>query len=120
MYGLDVGTDLTPLTGCSLQSIDLTLHQLQLRLDSLNGISLSIESDFSIGQAGGAASTYERPPEAAQALAVLLGVEVVDAQVTAPGTLTIRWANGSVLQVFDSNEHYESYQIHLGERLIVV
>jgi hypothetical protein len=120
MYGLDVGTDLTPLTGCSLESIDMTLHQLQLRLDSLNGIRLSIESDFSIGPSGGAARTYDRPPEAAQALADLLGVEVVAAEVTEPGTVTLRWADGSALQVFDSNEHYESYQIYLGERLIVV
>lgn len=37
-----------------------------------------------------------------------------------PGTLTLRWDDASVLEVFDSNEHYECYQIHLGERLIVV
>lgn len=120
MYGLDVGTDLTPLTGCTLESIELTRHQLQLRLDSLNGISLSIESDFSIRRVGGAAVTYGRPPDAAQPLAGLLGVKVVNADVTVPGTVTLSWADGSVLQVFDSNEHYESYQISLGERLIVV
>lgn len=120
MYGLNVGTDLTPLMGCTLESLDLTEHQVQLRLDSLRGISLSIESDFSVKSAEGKASTYDGGREAAQVLANLLGERVEEAQVTAPGTLTLRWSNGSVLEVFDSNEHYESYQIYLGERLIVV
>ena len=91
-----------------------------MRLDSLNGITLSIESDFSITPSGGEASRYDRPRDAAQALADLLGVVVIEARVVEPGTLMLRWADGSVLEVFDSNEHYESYQIHLGERLIVV
>jgi hypothetical protein len=120
MYGLDVGTDVTALSGCRLESIDLTEHQVQLRLDSLNGIILSIESDFSITLGTGEMCRYDRPRDAAQALADWLGVRVIDAQVAEPGTLTLRWEDGSALEVFDSNEHYESYQIHLGERLIVV
>lgn len=120
MYGLDVGTDVSALVGCYLESIDLTRHQLQLRLDSLNGIRLSIESDFAVTTANGQMKRYDRPPDAAQALADLLEVTVVEAEVASPGTLTLRWADGSVLEVFDSNEHYESYQIYLGERLIVV
>ena len=47
MFGLEVGTDVSALSGCSLESIDLTEHQVQLRLDTINGITLSIESDFS-------------------------------------------------------------------------
>ncbi len=120
MFGLEVGTDVRALSGCSLESIDVTLHQVQLRLDSLNGIRLSIECDFSITPGGGEATRYDCPRDAAQALADRLGVVVTEAGVEEPGTLTLRWADGSVLEVFDSNEHYESYQIHLGERLIVV
>ena len=98
----------------------MTEHQVQLRLDSLNGIRLSIESRFALTTGEGDRGVYERPRDAAQALADLIGVAVVDARVAEPGTLTLGWDEGSVLEVFDSNEHYESYQIHLGERLIVV
>jgi Family of unknown function (DUF6188) len=117
---LDVDTDVSGLSGCRLESIDLAEHQVQLRLDSLNGIRLSIECVFAITADGGDRSMYERPRDAAQALADRLGVRVVDARVADPGTLTLRWDDGSVIEVFESNEHYESYQIHLGERLIVV
>ncbi|MFN8192362.1 MAG: DUF6188 family protein [Nocardioidaceae bacterium] len=103
-----------------MESIDLTEHQVQLRLDSRNRITLSIESAFAITPGGGDRSMFDRPRDGAQALADRLGVEVVDARVTQPGTLTLRWDDGSILEVFDSNEHYESYQIQLGERLIVV
>jgi len=48
------------------------------------------------------------------------GVLVTEAQVLEPGTLTLRWEDGSVREVYESNEHHESFQIHLGERLIVV
>ena len=120
MFGLDVDTDVSGLAGCRLESIDLTEHQVQLRLDSRNGITLSIESAFAIAPGGGDRSMFDRPRDGAQALADRLGVEVVEARVTQPGTLTLRWDDGSILEVFDSNEHYESYQIQLGERLIVV
>lgn len=120
MFGLKVGTDVGALKGCSLESIDLTEHQVQLGLDSLTGITLSIESEFSITGSGGEARRYGQPRDAAQALADRLGVVVTEAGVAAPGTLTLCWADGSVLEVFDSNENFESYQIHLGERLIVV
>jgi len=120
MYGLDVGSDVSALVGFDLESINLTQHQVQLVLDSLNGIRVSIESEFSITPVAGRTSRYDRPRDAAQALANRLGVRIVEAHVAVPGTLTVRWADGSVLEVFDSNEHYESYQIHLGERLIVV
>jgi hypothetical protein len=120
VFGLDIDTDVSALSGCRLESIDLTEHQVQLRLDSLNGIRLSIESAFAITPGGGDRSLYERPRDAAQALADRLGVGVVDARVADPGTLTLRWDDGSVLEIFDSNAHCESYQIHLGERLIVV
>ena len=120
MYGLAVGTDVSALAGCILESIDLTLHQIQLRLDSRRGVVLSIESEFSVTPAAGETVRFDRPPDAAAAIAARLGVEVLDAEVSCPGTLTLRLSDGSMLEVYDSNERYESYQIHLGERLIVV
>lgn len=39
---------------------------------------------------------------------------MTDAGVGEPGTLRLRSADGAVLEVFDSKEHYESYQQHAG------
>lgn len=86
MYGLDVGADVSELTGCLLESIDVAQHQVQLRFDSLNGITLRIESDFSLTPAAGETTRCDRPPAAAQALADRLGVEVVGAEMSTPGT----------------------------------
>lgn len=120
MFGLEVGTDVGALAGCTLESIDLTQHQVQLRLDSLRGFVVSIECEFALTPPDGVTVRYERPADAAQDLANRLGVKVQRAEVLTPGTLTVQLADGAILEVFDSNEHYESYQIHLGERLIVV
>lgn len=120
MYGLAVGTDVSALVGCTLESLDLTPFQLQLRFDAMNNIVLSIESQFAVRAAGGPATTYERPPDAAQALANLFGLHVTGADVTAPGTLHLRWEDSTELWVMDSNEHYESFQLSLGQRFIVV
>jgi hypothetical protein len=40
--------------------------------------------------------------------------------VAEPGVVTLRVTDRSSLDLYDSAEHYESYQIMIGDRLIVV
>lgn len=120
MFGLEVGTDLSALEGCVLESISISRHQVQLRLDSLRNLAVAVEGDFSVAAPDGEVVVYVNPADAAQALAGRLGAEVVAAVVKAPGTLTLRFGDGSTFEAFDSEDSYESYQIRLGERLIVV
>lgn len=120
MFGLEVGTDLSALEGCVLESISISRHQVQLRLDSLRNLAVAVEGDFSVAAPDGEVVVYVNPADAAQALAGRLGAEVVAAAVEAPGTLTLRLGDGSTFEAFDSEDSYESYQIRLGERLIVV
>jgi hypothetical protein len=63
---------------------------------------------------------YPAAPKGAGELIALLGFVVMAAVVTEPGTTRFKFAEGSIISVFDSEAHYESYQIYIGERLIVV
>ncbi|WP_459182081.1 DUF6188 family protein [Streptomyces sp.] len=120
MFGLDVDTDLAAFQGCELESFSVSAHQVQLRCNSLRNVGVSIEGDFAVIPAGGPTVMYRRPPDAAGALAGLLGAEIAKALVTSPGTVSIRFSDGTVIEIYDSEEHYESYQINIGERLILV
>ena len=120
MFGLAVGTDLSALRGCTLESFSLSQHQVQLRFDSLNRISVSVEANFAVIDADATACLYEHVPDAAAALAALLDVQIVDALVATPGTVTLRFATGTTIEIYDSSQHYESYQIYIGDRVIVV
>ncbi|GEL98338.1 DUF6188 family protein [Cellulomonas terrae] len=118
MYGLEVGTDVSGLKGRTIEQIAVGEHQAQLHLS--NSASISIEGDFSMTSAGGAPTIFERPRDAAQALADRLGLDVVSADVLEPGVLTLEFSDGSQLRAYDSSDRYESYQIRIGDRLIVV
>ncbi|MBO3100622.1 DUF6188 family protein [Cellulomonas fengjieae] len=118
MHGLDVGTDISGLRGCTLEQVALGEHQVQLRLS--NDASISIEGEFSVTSTGEVAITYSRPRDAAQILADKLGLDIAAADVFEPGVLTVEFTDGSRLCAYDSSDHYESYQICIGGRLIVV
>jgi hypothetical protein len=45
---------------------------------------------------------------------------VAGAAVVQPGTLRLTWSSGHVLDIIDSVEHYESYTVTHGDRVIVV
>lgn len=120
MFGLDVGTDLGALLGCSLESFSLSRHQAQLHLNSLKRIRISVESSFAVIDADATTRVYEHVPDAAAALAALLDIEIVDALVPTFEMVVLRFATGTSIEIYDSTEHYESYQIHFGDRVLVV
>jgi hypothetical protein len=50
----------------------------------------------------------------------LRGITETVAEVVARGTLRLVFADGAVVEVRDSETQFESYQVSLGDRLIVV
>jgi len=118
MYGLHVGTDVSALRGRTFEQVAVGEHQVQLHLS--NGATISIEGDFSMAPAGGGPTMYSRPADAAQALADRLGFDVLSAEVLDPGVLTLEFSDRSQLRAYDSSDRYESYQIRIGDLLIVV
>ena len=120
MYGLPEDTDLSALVGCRLESVSVGLHQVNLGLDGLRNIAVTIEGDFSVAQQGHDEVRYSSAPEGAVVLISLLDAEIVAASASEGGTTVIRFSHGATAAIYDSEAHYESYQIQIGERLIVV
>ena len=120
MYGLPEDTDLSDLIGCRVQSVSVGLHQVNLGLDGLRNIAITVEGDFAVAEPGSDPVRYSSAPVGAVALLALLDAEIVAARVSEPGTTLISFSGGGVIAVYDSKAHYESYQIQIGQRLIVV
>ena len=64
--------------------------------------------------------TYADALAGAADLLRLLGRTVVSAAVPEGGTVRIIFDDESVVDILDSDSHHESYQLNLGNRLIVV
>lgn len=120
VYSLPEETNLSDFVGCPLEVVSVSQHQVNLSFDGLGNIGVSIEGNYSVLRPDGEETLYPAAPKGAGELVALLGSVVTAAVVTEPGTTSFRFADGSVISVFDSEAHYESHQIFIGERLIVV
>ena len=120
MHGLSSGTDLSPLNGCTLTFVGFGQHQVQLAFSGDTDCSISIEGDYLVTPSGGESTVFSDAVDGAAALLPLLGHTVTLASVPADGTVRLGFDDDSVVEVVDSSAHYESYQISLGDRLLVV
>ncbi len=120
MYGLSPETDLSPLTGSILTFVGFGQYQLQLAFSSDADSSISIEGDYTVAPRGDEQTTYSEAVAGANALLPILGHTVTSATVPADGTVRVVFDDGSVVEVLDSSSHYESYQVSLGGRLLIV
>ncbi|KRB75116.1 hypothetical protein ASE01_17305 [Nocardioides sp. Root190] len=120
MYGLSPETDLSPLNGCKLTFLGFGRHQVQLAFSGDTPCSVSIEGDYIVTPSGRDATTFNEAVDGAAALLPLLGHAVVFASVPTDGTIRLEFDDGSVIEVLDSSARYESYQVSIGDRLLVV
>jgi uncharacterized protein DUF6188 len=120
MYGLSPETDLSPLNGCSLTFVGFGQYQVQLGFSGDTPCSISIEGDYIVTPTGRDSVTFSDAVDGAAALLPLLGHTVTLASVPADGTVRVGFDDGSVVDVLDSSTHYESYQVNLGDRLLIV
>ena len=99
MYGLSKDTDLSFLLRKRLEHVVVSEHQAQLHF--AGAISISIEGECEI----------DREAVGFEQLKGLAGKSVSGATVQNKGTLNIVFDGGKRLNILDSNENYESYQI---------
>ena len=117
MHRITKDTNLSALAGKLVEQICIGVHQVIVRLE--NDLYIAIEGDFSFGS--------EASPEkemdfrnAAKAFANLLESRVIDASVVREDAVVFTFSAGARLTVFDSSDQYESFQIQLPDRLVVV
>ncbi len=118
MYGLPNDLDLSFLVGVTLLQVCVGANEVILHFDG--EVSITIESRFRVRGTNGHDAVFEDKPSSAASLAELLSDSIVDCLGHQDGTLRLSFAKGGLLEVYDSLEHYESYQIQHGQDIHVV
>jgi hypothetical protein len=120
VYGLPLDTDLSPLNACTLTFVGFGQYQLQLAFSGDVDCSISIEGRYTVAPAGQEPTTYSEAVDGAEAQLPILGHAVTSASVPIDGTVRMVFDDESVVEALDSSSDYESYQINLGKRLLIV
>ena len=120
MYGLRNGTDLSFLSGRSVEQIAIGVYQIVFGFDEDVRISVYFEFHYFDGQA-----EWIWRPEPGCAFVAARAVALLEATIETlesnrDGTLTLAFSNGHRLTILDSSKEYESYDITRPGQTIVV
>ena len=119
MYGLSDTEDLSFLAGAEVIQVCIGRHQAAIHFFP-EDVAIFVETDMAFRSPGGESMRYQAIPESASMLVSLLNAFVTRASVKAPGTLSLEFSTGGVLEIEDTSDRYESFRIKNGDRLIVV
>jgi hypothetical protein len=118
VYGLPSDTDLDFLKGSQLIQVSVGENETILRFDP--GISIMVASAVHLIEPGRTDANLCDAREVGSRLLPLLGDHIAAAVAIPPGTLRLAWSSGTVLEIIDSWDRFESYTITYGDRVIVV
>lgn len=119
MYGLPVETDLTPLVGTDVTYVGVGQFMTHVAFSGPPDSSITIEGEFSL-EIADRRVTFSESVDGGGALLALLGQSVTSAVIPTDGTVRIAFSNGTTLEVPDDSEQYESYQLNLSGRELIV
>jgi hypothetical protein len=94
-----------------------------------NQVTLHFDGDVHIVLEGGFAHGDVESESIHQVLQVpvheshlmrLLGASITEASASRDGTLRLVFSNGDVLNILNDTDEYESYQIQIGDKIVVV
>lgn len=118
VLGLPEGEAFDFLGGRVLEQICFGQFQVQLRFDER--VSIAVEGAVGVSGDGVAETTAEDPRNAGSALIALLGRTISHIRLPDAKNLVIEFDNGTTVRIVDSEEGYESFQVHVRDRVIVV
>lgn len=118
MYGLAKHTDLSFLKGRELIQVQIGWGEAQLIFEEPTRIS--IQSQIQLVYPNEYWEAHSHFPFAANALSKLLGQKVGTVEIESEGLLKLTFSNGTILEISEDKVPYESYQIHHGDKIIVV
>ena len=118
MQGPPLDIDLSFFTGRTLIQVCFGAHDLILTFDE--HVSISIESSVGWRSADQAPNVFKELKDVAPVVLKLLNAPVLSATTDGDRSLSLEFAEGNTLYIYNSNQHYESYNIWHCDRLFVV
>lgn len=118
MYGLPADFDSRIFVGRTLELVCFAAYHFSLHFG--DRIFVQVNGEYSLQMDTGSEPEIIEPPEFHPGLTKLLEQTVSSASSTKDGTLTLQFRNGAVFTCYDRTPGYESYDIHIGDRWIIV
>jgi len=115
MYGVPKNLDLRRFVGATLIQIGVGEFQLQFHFHT--GVSIGVEGGWELRNAAGEVvdQAMENRLRSEYRVHRILGRDVVGTEIDPPRSITLDFDDGHRLQVFDDDEHYESFSIQPGD-----
>jgi hypothetical protein len=123
VYGVPANLDLSMFVRCTLDQLQIGLHEIQFVFSGMPGAEiprLTVESRWECRNASGllvdaSLGDHQLPSERdAYRVHVLLGQRVVSFTIAPPDSLTLSFDTGATLTAWDDSSHYESFHIEPG------
>ena len=118
MIHLESEKDFEFLKYKDLVQVCVGLNQVILRFD--DDIVISIETPLTLQNEAGSKITYESNKDIGKELMSLLGERIVNVSVVRPRILRLAFNTGTVVDLIEDEEPYESFHIKSKGRVIVV
>ena len=118
MYGLPADFDSRIFVGRTLELVCFAAYQINLHFDQEIGVQVG--GEYSLQMDTGSEPEIIEPPEFHAGLTKLLEQTVSNASSTRDGMLSLQFSNGAVFTCYDRTPGYESYEISIGDRHIIV
>jgi hypothetical protein len=119
MKRIPTDLDLEVLVGRQVEMVCFVAHSVSLHLDA--HIVIRVEGPYTHRRHGDAdTSEPVEFPVSHSNLPCLISNEIVGVRADEVANLTLRFSNGDTLRLLISDGPYESYQIKIADRMVVV
>lgn len=118
MYGLPADFDSRIFVGRTLELVCFAAYHFNFHFDQ--DIGVQVGGEYSLQMKPVSEPDIIEVPEFHPGLTKLLEQTVIHASATRDGTLILRFSGGAVFTCYDRTPGYESYDIYIGDRHIIV
>jgi hypothetical protein len=118
MYKLPLDLDLGFFVCRVLVQVCVGLSDIIFNFD--NGLSVTLTSSLGCQRPAGGFRRYKNLVRGSRDVMEFLNRTVTSAEDLSSGTLRLNFEGGGFVEFYDDSDHYESYVIQAGDRIIVV
>ena len=118
MYGIPEDLNISELVGQPLDLISFSANTVHFVFG--NEISITVESSYSYKIGEGDVVKQEKIPIKSSSLMNLVGSYIKSVNIKNSNELLLKFDKNSFLLIYDDNETYESFQIQIKDKNIIV